>query len=433
MRKIVPFALCAATAFTLVSCTASTTPVFDQDGESSPAQVQFPELSWSSDTGSEGITGTRVRLEDAVVVDIDELLTLEYSTQTFNTKKQSFMPLDISADGVLFGAVHPTAQQMKEKSFDGSKVVIQSVAATVDSGKLAKFPGAQKTLSSDGPRQITAGASLDGQFVWSETASTAGGDTSWRVFTGGKNQEPELLGRAEDFISEADGSVIPSGQQMALKGSTAYWDSVKNIDGSDFVPGILSSELDDTKQAREFLGYSQHPVALDSWVATIGMEQLEDSVGLRRQINLQNFAKDGTGRSLALLREEGEGNEVATSFADLAGSGSTLMTAYAENLLILDVEGSLVAAVENPSERDPEGMAVCGNYATWTYSNDEEAGDSAQFFLNLDTKGLLRVANEDLFGETFCAGEYFAWSLMPLGDSEATSYAEVFKWIEPKS
>lgn len=431
VRAIGPLALCLAAAFALVSCSAGTVPAAgqDEDGQQGPAQVQFAELHWTGSVEGESLTGARLNLDDAVDTEIGDLMTAEYTTKALNTKDRSFGAFDISSKGVLFGSVNPSPQKLtKDKTFDGSKVSFHSVAATVEAGKLTAFPSTQNVLSKDGPRQITVGVSEEGKYVWSETAETSGGETAWRVFTGGKDQKPRLLGQAEDFFAQDGVGLFPMEGQMALKESVAYWESMVVPDDVESAAAILSADLDDGQEAREFMENSIAPVALDSWVASVGVYPEEDPTVQQRQINLHDEVEDGPGRGRVLVVDEGAGTEGEVPFSRFAGAGSTLMTTYARNLLVMDIDNTLIAAIENPDERGPVGMAVCGGYATWTYEDDGYAGDKAQYFLDLKTKELYRVANENLLGQTFCAGDYFAWSVLEEGDSNAAAYTEVMKW-----
>ena len=347
--------------------------------------------------------------------------------------RERFSPFALTDQGDLIGefsvALEPTR--------DDTDLSAHGKIGMVRGGEFEPFASTETLVAGDGNRMVVDAAAVDNAVVWVETANYIDATSSWRIFTGGPGRETEMMAKAEDYSDFLHRPSVNLNPAPVIGDGIVYWQGLLDDGEGNLSVSVFAQQATDRRGAEVVAHDANNPVVLDSGIAVtdtmVDLEPGEEADPAQSPIRGKGISiVDGDTRTPLL--EVAEPEDPRTNLGGLNGGGQTLITTVNEQLLVIDVEDRQVSVVSAP-EAEIEGFTffatgpeVCGNLATWTYTDPAGRSNGVQYFLNVDTLELGKITEENLFGKVFCNEDYFAWMVLDGTDSAAIAHAEVMEW-----
>ncbi|MCW4465855.1 hypothetical protein OK351_10095 [Glutamicibacter sp. MNS18] len=412
-----------------VACTAEPT-----EGPSGPIgqwqTATIQGLTWED--GSE-IQASVLDLDSAEEKIIGDFFGSYASVDGWAGSRERFGPLALTEHGDLVGEFSVALEPTRDDTDLSSHGAIGMVRA----GEFEPFASTETLVAGDGNRMVMSAAAADDMVVWVETAHYGDATDKWRIFAGGAGKETELMAKAEDYSDFLHRPPFNQNPAPVIDDGIAYWQGLLDDGEGKLSVSVFAQHGTEGRGAEIVVRDANNPVVLDSGIAVtdtmVDLDPGEEVDPVQSPIRGKGISIfDGNTRTPLL--EMADPADPRTELGGLSGGGQTLITTVNEQLLVIDVETRQVSVVSAP-EAETEGFTffaagpeVCGDYATWTYTDPAGRSNGMQYFLKLDTLELGRITEENLFGKVFCNDDYFAWLVLDGADSGAIAHAEVMEW-----
>lgn len=413
-------------ALAMASCTAAPVPEKTHEVPGEPAQTRnIPGMAWGN---GDDVIATKLDLESAKTWKIEDLFSRASDTKKWEHNKETLVGFGLSSKGELIGALS-TSMDLDPETME---LTSGSRTGVVEDGSFDPFTTTQDLVPADKYRQGVFGAVDEDTAVWVETPSADAFASNWRIFTGSvKDGTVSLLAQSED-VWDTDALPLTSGEPVpVIADSRVYWATTTEGNEPRLGSNVVSKALDGSGELEILSESAVSPAKVNAGIAVLELTLDKVSVGeddptLPGVPTSIVIHKDGgTVESLLVKKDSAKTSD---TFGPLVADGETLLAEYGSDLFIVSAAGNDLKTVSTPTGYSVIGHNVCGNYATWTYEDTEGESNGFQYFLDLDTAELRKIANTHLFGKSLCNEEYFAWSVRDSSDDEAQAYFEIMKW-----
>lgn len=388
--------------------------------EGAATQTQtLSEVQWGS---GEDISAQVLDLGAATEVAFGDKFSAHDSTDNGLKDANLLVGLGLTSKGEILGEM---SQGMKPTQAD-TELSDHGEIGLASKGEFKAFASTRKLVEGDGNRNVTSALATDAGYLWVESPHYETSARAWRLFTGGPGMESKLLAKSKD---EAEFDNVELSAEVAVPvvdGGTVYWSTLTSKEKGLTSSAVLKHSLTGNEESVIFAGNATSPAVLAQGIAVL-------------DVVTENGSQKHVPKSISLHTQQADPEVLLTrsstvdttdSFKQLVGQGDTLMTQLAENLLVFNVQDKDVTAVKLPADARAVGYTICGQQATWAVVDHAGESDGWQYLLELKSNELSKVANDGLYGASFCNGHYFSWGIRGEVYPKKDAFVEVMRWKE---
>lgn len=423
------FGMCC---LTLVLSACTQTPSANTSNTVNMAQPSSPELSplaglnWADGTAVQAYS---VALSSASEIPRNQLFTPVESAPKISDKQANFVELGLNDQGD-FLAAKTEAAGVNTDTWELSGH--SRVGLFEDGDSFSAFSSTRNTINKDGNRQAVFGTVRSDEYVWVETTSTDLIASNWRIFSASsKDAKSRLVARSEDVWDSSELPLTSGEPAPVIGGDMVYWASTTEGTGTQWGSDILKKRVDGTGQLQVVAHKAVSPAVISTGVALLGLtpdkfaaEDLDPRLpGVPTEVRVIK-----SDASEQVLLSKSPTAKTDSAFSPMIGEENTLMTDFGSDTLVIDVEQKTIHSFSAPPGFGSSGQRICGDYATWTYLSPDGESNDQQYFFNVKSQQLQSIKVKDLYGETQCNGDYFAWSILDRSNKDALAHYEVLKF-----
>lgn len=279
-------------------------------------------------------------------------------------------------------------------------------------GRIRLFPDTSKARSDGRPRQIYAGDTDARWWVWMETSSVDLYQSNWRLFAREKDGgEPRLIAAAEDQLVESKGYVpLLEGDPIPRlsEGLVWWWTATESPDGS-FHPRILAVDPAGG-EPREMLPLGGRLAPVKGGVVAVRLRRADGPDAEREFMDTGLVLIDTAGGVRDLIRYSPTWEAEQPWFLTaLAADGDIVALSIGETVWVIRTDGTPVARIPVPGDRDVQELAVCGGKVAFAPYSDLSGGDKVMIF-DTSTKDLSEIDAPHAQPDVMCTKDRLLWA-----------------------
>lgn len=408
-----------------VSC-ASNNGEAAEPGANEEVATQTQTLSdvqWGS---GEEVSAQVLELGSASEVAFDDKFSTHDSTTAWQQGANLLVGLGVTSKGEILGEM---SQGMKPTQAD-TDLSDHGEIGLASNGEFAAFASTRKLVKGDGNRNVTSALATADGYLWVESPNYETASRAWRIFTGGPGAESKLLAKSTDETEFDNVELSAEVAVPVVDGGTAYWSTLTSNERGTTSSTVLKHSLTGIEDSMIFARHATSPAVLDQGIAVLDVVTENGTVKDSEKHVPKSISLHTKQADPEVLLARSSTVDTTDSFKQLVGQDDTLMTQLAENLLVLNVPDKAVTAVQLPVDARAVGYTICGQQATWAVVDHTGASDGWQYLLDLKSNELSKVANDGLYGASFCNGDYFAWGIRGEVYPTKDAFVEVMQWKE---
>lgn len=364
----------------------------------------------------------------------DRLLSALYDTSKWSKGRLTFSAFGFTDNGDIAGSLSD-GQGIDHETFE---LTSSGNVGTTDGKGFFPWENTTGEVTGDGHRQVYEGSVRGSDVVWGETESTSLLSSNWRIFSKQEDSpKPILVAQSEDVIDTPEMPMVSGDATPEIHQDRVFWNSAyASEEGQLLGSAVFSKKLNGIGTITREIVDATEPVSLQDSVAV--MRLIKSKPGEDELLEEPDFPAARDQRGIDLLKNTGEVTALlridenapsGNTLGELSGGGSTLITSFNGDTLIIDATNRTAVSIAEPAGKDLTAPQQCGNTATWTYIDGNGEGIGAQYFFNTQSKSLTSVPEKDLYGETICTENRIALSY--LENDKTSAYWRVFSLKNP--